>query len=231
MLRQQSGLHRRQAAEGPALPHAALRADPRAARTPATGCGCSPGCSTTPAMRVAAARADRQCTSIRPPRPATARGGGSTTADRPAHRRARRCRSRTSSSATWPTRPAYAVDLADQIRARRAPRRHADGPAGAAARRAHRHGQLPLRRLAARAGELAAGADASTGADGTARASRRPAAGLYLGAYGWLEDVRPKPGTLSRAASCPTRAGGRVRRGPAAGAATRPTAATCTRRR
>ena len=63
-----------------------------------------------------------------------------------------------------------------------------------AVRRAHRHLQLPLRRLAARPRELPAAGDARR----LRRRQRAAAArtGVYLGAYAWVEDLRPSTAQL-----------------------------------
>ena len=72
-------------------------------------------------------------------------------------------------------------------RGARVPRGRADGAARAALRRARRLLHLPPRRLEDRPCDGAARGDARAASEGEAP-------GLYLGAFGWLENLRPKPG-------------------------------------
>ena len=80
-------------------------------------------------------------------------------------------------------------------RARR-PSRDAHGATRARACRAHRHAQLPARRVANVALCAAAGA---TAPDWMRRPDERRT-GIYLGAYGYLENVHPAPGTRQKIA-------------------------------
>ena len=99
------------------------------------------------------------------------------------------------------------VRTARASRAARAPRRArpaghaADRTAGAAVRRAHRHRELPPRRVEDRphrAGRSTSCAAARRQVPHARmelvprRWSGGPAGGVYLGAYGWVEDLRPE---------------------------------------
>ena len=110
------------------------------------------------------------------------------------HRRARRCSSATTSP------PTRARPAARSRRLRRAARRAATcsptrRPRSSSARSPSTSTlQLPLRRLAARAREPAARRRCARRRGQQRRRAART--GVYLGAYGWLEDLRPAPRAL-----------------------------------
>ena len=209
-----AGLRRGQAAHGAALPAAAPRPP---AQLPAD--------RDRPA-RLGAARSRT--------RPCCAASRRSCTSSRRSRRTARAatpsCSRPTSASRARPASTvgdyiARHVADARAQRAARAPRgagpaRDApDRAARAAVRRAHRHCELPARRLEHRAPRLGARPVRSQPAQVTApldaagpatrRAPRWPAGGgLYLGAYGWVEELRPEdkdahPGRRCRPTSPP----------------------------
>ena len=95
-----------------------------------------------------------------------------------------------------------AADLAAQIAALKILDDASHRGTGAAFRRAHRHVLLPLRRMAAGAGQPAHRCRRRAAA---AAGTEQAGAGLYLGAYAWVEDLHP-----STDQTCPVSTSARV---------------------